>query len=101
MRPFEVNSYIGRTQDIGLYKQNEDSKPLVQQHHIAHDFEKQVDNRMEQVNHKDNSEFENPFDENGKGGASYEERERKKREKEEDEDGKVTVKSRANFDIRI
>ena len=100
MRPFEVNSYIGRTQDIGLIKQNQDSKPLVQQHAIAQNFEKQVDSQMEQVHHKENSEFEKPFDENGKGGASYEERERKKKEKE-DEDGKVTVKTRANFDIRI
>lgn len=100
MRPFEVNSYIGRTQDIGLIKQNQDSKPIVQQHAIAQNFEKQVDNRMETVNHKENSEFENHFDENGKGGASYEERERKKKEKE-DEDGKVTVKTKAKFDIRI
>ena len=101
MRPFEVNSYIGRTQDIGLIKQNQDSKPLMQQHNIAQNFEKQVDHRMEQVAHKDNSEFEKPFDENGKGGAAYEERERKKKEEKEDEDGKVIVKTRANFDIRI
>ena len=59
MRPFEVNSYIGRTQDIGLIKQNQDSKPLMQQHTIAQNFEKHVDDRMEQVNHKENSEFEN------------------------------------------
>ena len=100
MRPFEVNSSISRTQDIGLIKQHHDSKPLVQQHTIAQNFEKQIDTRMEQVNKKEDSEFETPFDENGKGGASYEERERKKREKE-DEDGKVIVKTKANFDIRI
>ena len=58
MRPFEVNSYIGRTQDIGMLKQNQDSKPLVQQHSIAQNFEKQIDNRMDMVIDKENAEFE-------------------------------------------
>ncbi len=100
MRPIEMNSYIGRTQDISQFKQSEDTKPMVQQQSFAQSFEKQIDSRMSQVNHKENSEFESPLDENGRGGNEYQEQQRKKREKEE-EDGKVIIKSRANFDIRI
>ncbi len=100
MRPIEVSSYIGRTQDISQFKQAEDTKPTVQQQSFAQSFEKQIDSRMEQVNRKDDSEFESPLNENGKGGSEYQDRKRKKREKEE-ADGKVTIKSRANFDIRI
>lgn len=100
MRPIEVSSYIGRTQDISQFKQAEDTKPMIQQQSFAQSFEKQIDSRMEQVNRKEDSEFESPLNENGKGGNQYQEQKRKKKEKEE-EDGKVTIKSRANFDIRI
>ena len=100
MRPFEVNSSIGRTQDISLIKQNQDVRPLVEQHAIAQNHEKQIDRNMESVIKKEDAEFESPFNKDGKGGAEYEERERKRKKKEE-EDGKVTVKSRATFDIRI
>lgn len=100
MKPFVVNSSIGRTQDISLIKQNQDNRPMVEQNIISHNNEKQIGRNMETVIHKENAEFESPFNKDGKGGAEYEERERKKRKKE-DEDGKVTIKNRANFDIRI
>lgn len=100
MRPFEVNSSIGRTQDISLIKQNQDTRPLVEQHAIAQSHEKQIDRNMETVINKEDAEFESPFNKDGKGGAEYEERQRQRKKKEE-EDGKVTVKSRATFDIRI
>ena len=100
MRPIEVNSFIGRTQDVSPLKQAEDTKPMVQQHTLAQNMEKQIDNRMEQVVHKEDSEFESPLNENGRGQGQYEDRRQRKKNKEE-EDGKVIVKTKANFDIRI
>ncbi len=100
MRPFEVNSFMSRTQDISSIKQTMDTRPVIEQHAIAQNNEKQIDKNMETVINKEDAEFESPFNKDGKGGAEYEERQRQRKKKEE-EDGKVTVKTRATFDIRI
>lgn len=100
MRPFEVNSFMSRTQDISPIKQTMDTKPHVEQYAIAQNNEKQIDHNMETVVNKEDAEFESPFNKDGKGGAEYEERQRRKK-KQEEEEGKITVKSRATFDIRI
>ena len=100
MRPFEVNSFMTRTQDVSQIKQTQDTRPHIEQHAIAQNQEKQIDRKMETVIHKEDAEFESPFNKDGKGGAEYEENKRRKKQKE-DEDGTVTVKSRASFDIRI
>lgn len=100
MRPFEVNSFMSRTQDISPIKQTMDTKPHVEQHAIVQNNEKQINHNMESVIHKEDAEFESPFNKDGKGGAEYEENKRRKKQKEEEE-GKVTVKTRATFDIRI
>ena len=100
MRPFEVNSFMTRTQDISQIKQTQDTRPHVEQHAIAINHEKQVDKKMETVIHKEDAEFESPFNKDGKGGAEYEESKRRKKQKEE-EDDTVKIKSRATFDIKI
>ena len=81
MRPFEVNSFMTRTQDISQIKQTQDTRPHVEQHAIAINHEKQVDRKMETVIHKEDAEFESPFNKDGKGGAEYEESKRRKKQK--------------------
>ena len=99
MRPVDITTFVGRTHDVSQLKQTEDSRPMVQQHALTQDIEKQIDNRMVQVVHKEDSEFESPFDKDGKGGNLYQQNRQNKKKKEED--GKVTVKKKANFDIKV
>ena len=49
MRPFEVNSFMSRTQDISSIKQTMDTKPHVEQHAIVQNNEKQINHNMESV----------------------------------------------------
>ena len=101
MRPLDITTFVSRTHDISQLKQSEDSKPMVQQHTLTQNIEKQIDNRMVQVVHKDDSEFEEPFDKDGKGGNQYQQN-RNQNKKKKEEDGKVIVKhKKANFDIKV
>lgn len=101
MRPIDITTLVSRTHDVSPIKQSEESRPIVQQHTLTQSIEKQVDNRMVQVVHKENSEFESPLDKDGKGGNLYQQNNNQKKKKEED--GKVTVKNKnkVNFDIKV
>lgn len=102
MRPIDITTLVSRTHDISPLKQSEDSKPMVQQHTLTQNIEKQIDNRMVQVVHKEDSEFETPFDKDGKSGNLYQQN-NKRNNKKKEEDGKVIVKNKnkANFDIKV
>jgi hypothetical protein len=107
IRPVDFNGMIQRTQDIGNMKHQEDSKPVVQQHNIAIQQEKQEEKLLHQV--QDTNEKENDgyrYDAKEKGNNSYEgnpnQRKKKKQEQEKGEDGRVIVKSHVSrFDIKI
>lgn len=93
-----------RTQDISPVKQAEDAKAALQQQNIAYTSEKTADVRQEQVYQKQDSDMDKNYDASKDGkGPSYEQgrNKRGKKEKEEDEDGKVTVKNKPFFDVKI
>ena len=46
IRPVVTNGMIQRTQDVGIIKQQEDDKPVVQQHHLSIRQEKQEDGSL-------------------------------------------------------
>lgn len=93
-----------RTQDISPVKQAEDAKATLQQQNIAYTSEKTADIRQEQVYQKQDSDMDKDYDASkDHKGPEYQQskNKRKKKENEEDEDGKVTVKSKPFFDVKI
>lgn len=103
IRPIEFNGVISRLQDISPIKQNEDTKPMVEQQNIMTNQEKTTEVRQEQVNSHDDSDMDRDYDSaKGEGNSEYEGNKGKKKKKDEDEDGKVMIKGHnVNFDIKI
>ena len=103
MRPLEFNMTMGRTQDVTPIKHAEDARPMTEQQQLTHINEKARDIRQEQVYRKNDDDMDSQYDAakgNGKG-TGYQENNRKKQKTKQEEDGKVTVKSRASFDVKI
>lgn len=105
IRPVVLNGMIQRTQDVGTLKQQEDNKPVVQQHNIEVQQQRQEDHLAHQVQDTEQKENEGyRYDAREKGNNQYEgnRQKKKKREKEENKDGKVILKSQSSgFDIKI
>lgn len=105
IRPVDLNGMIQRTQDVGNLKQQEDNKPVVQQHNIGIEQKKQEDHLIHQVQHsqeKENGSFR--YDAKEKGNNSYEGSGKKKKQqkKEQKPDGKVLRKGYGgSFDVKI
>lgn len=103
--PVYMNGMIQRTQDLGNIKQQEDNKPMVQQHNIEVQQKKQEDHLLHQVQQSQEKENEGyRYDAKEKGSNSYEGNPKKKKEqkKEQKSDGKVLVKSQmGSFDVKI
>lgn len=107
--PVVLNGMTQRTQDISNLKQQEDNKPIVQQHNLSVQQEKQTDKLTHQV--KDPEEKENEgyrYDAKEKGNNQYEGNGKPKRknskesEKEHSKDGKVIFKGQSSsIDIKI
>ena len=100
--PIEMTGMVTRSQDISLFKQNEDNKPMIDQSNIQVNVQKKVQDQNQQVNQADNVEYhEYRYDAIEKGNGSYQEnKERNKKEKKKS-DGTVTEKKTVGFDIRI
>ncbi len=106
IRPVDFNGMIQRTQDVGNIKQQEDSKPAVQQQNIEISQEKQEESlahKVQNTEEKENFEFRYDAKEKGSGSYSRDERKRKKKEKGgEEENGKILPKERkTSFDVKI
>lgn len=107
IKPVVLNGMIQRTQDIGNLKQQEDSKPMVQQHNIGIQQEKREDRLTHQVLHAEKKENEGyRYDAREKGNNEYDGKKKKKRngqnEEKDNKDGKVILKSQgSSFDIKI
>lgn len=100
--PIEMNVVVTRSQDISLFKQNEDNKPMLDQGNILQNVQKKVQDQNQQVNQADNAEYhEYRYDAKEKGNGSYQDnRDRNKKDKKKS-DGTVKEKRSAGFDIRI
>ncbi len=104
IRPLEMNGVIQRTQDIGTLKQQEDTKPLVDQQNIQGTVvreEKRLASQVTETEQKEQREFR--YDAKEKGGSEYQGEQKKRKKKEAvSEDGKVIRKgSTAGFDMKI
>lgn len=99
--PIELTGMVTRSQDISLFKQNEDNKPIIDQSNIQVNVQKKTEEQTKQVRNADNADHhEYRYDAKEKGNGSYQDN-RKKDKKEKKEDGKVTVKRTSGFDMRI
>lgn len=100
--PIEMNGIISRTQDYSTIKQNEDNKGLVQQQAFQNHFEKELDARSRQVTQGDNArKGEGKADAREKGSGEYAGDGGSRRKKENNTGGKVIIKGRQSFDVKI
>lgn len=101
MGAIELGTVV-RSQDYTTIKQNEDNKNTAQQSLLVQDREKEDTQKTKQVNQSDNAEWQQKkFDARDKGNGSYEGDGGSKRKKEKEPDGKVILKGRGGFDIKI
>lgn len=99
----ELQGQVTRAQDFTTIKHNEDNKVTVDQTNIQRQFDQNVDNRLRQVNQSDQAENrQKRFDAKEKGNGTYSGDGGKRRKKEEkEEDGRVVLKGRGGFDMKI
>ena len=82
IRPVDFNGMIQRTQDVGNLKQNEDSRPAVQQQNIEIKQEKQEDNlahKVQDTEEKENFSFRYDAKEKGVIAGTIQKRKKSKK----------------------
>ncbi len=95
-------SGVVRAQDYTTIKQNEDSKVAVQQNNLVHNMQREAENKTKQVNESDNADWQQKkFDAKDKGNGNYAGDGGSARKNKPETDGKVIVKGRSSFDIKI
>lgn len=101
--PVTLNGIVPRTQDMSVIKQQEDNKPLVEQHNIQSHLKAQGERHLKQVNHADDaSEHKKKYDAKEKGSNQYEDRRNKKKKPDEKKQNTVTLKQEiGSFDMKI
>jgi len=102
--PLGLHAMLQRTNDVSVIKQNEDNKPIVEQHGIQNQQVKQehaLTHKVAEAEEKENYNFR--YDAKEKGKGTYQGRGQKKKEQEEKkETGKVILKGQGSrFDIKI
>lgn len=101
MGAIELGTVV-RSQDYTTIKQNEDNKSVAQQNVLVQDRQKEDTQKTRQVNQGDETQWQQKkFDARDKGNSSYEGDGGSKRKKEKEPDGKVILKGRSGFDIKI
>lgn len=100
--PIEMTGMVTRSQDISLFKQNEDNKPMIDQSNIQVNVQKKVQDQNQQVIQADNAEYhEYRYDAKEKGNGSYQDNRNKNKKDKKKTDGIVTEKKTGGFDMRI
>ena len=99
----ELQGQVTRAQDFTTIKHHEDNKGMVDQSNFQRQFDQSVDNKLHQVHQGDRAENEGKrFDAKEKGNGNYAGDGGRRRKKEEQkEDGKVLIKGRSSFDMKI
>lgn len=99
----ELQGQLTRAQDFTSIKHNEDNKGVVDQSNFQHQFNQTVETRVRQVHQGDKTENEGKrFDAKDKGNGHYDgDGGQNRRKEEKDKDGRVVVKGRSSFDIKI
>jgi len=89
--PVTLNGVIPRTQDMTTIKQQEDHKPVLDQHNIQTTMKTQGERKLKQVNHKDDAnEHKKKYDAKEKGSNAYHGQQQKKKKKQEENPGEKT-----------
>lgn len=103
--PLGLNAMIGRTNDVGIIKQNEDNKLLVNQQNIQTQQVKQeqeLTHKVAKPQEKDNEGYRYDAKEKGNGSYQGQQQKKKKNQQTSDVEGKVILKSQTErFDIKI
>ncbi|MFV0464747.1 MAG: hypothetical protein ACK5ML_01630 [Lachnospiraceae bacterium] len=103
--PVELNGVIQRSQDVGLIKHKEDSKPFLDQLNIQAHEKKEQEKQLSRIKGTEETRKEGfRYDAKEKGSGSNEEyhSKEKRRKKKADQDDTVIVKTEGgHFDIKI
>ncbi len=102
--PVMLNGVIQRTQDVSMLKQQEDSRPMVEQQQIQSEMKQQESKLLKQVKHADDAdEHQKKYDAKEKGSNEYEGRKKKKKAapKEKGGDKVVLRQESGHFDMKI
>lgn len=101
--PILMNAVIQRTDDVGVVKNQQDSRPMVEQQNVQAQMSKKVDEQRHQVvNPEDSSKTDTHADAREKGKNEYFFR-KKSKEKIQSDSPKdhVVKKTTGGFDIKI
>lgn len=102
IKPVVMQGIIQRTQDISQIKQNVDNKHSLDQANIQAQFHKELVMEHKQVIKKDNASYhKDNYDAKDKGNGEYNDNQGKKQKEENNKDGKVIVKKKGGFDVKI
>ena len=103
--PALMQANVQRSQDVTPIKQNEDIKPQVEHALISSKQQEKEVRQQEQVRKKDDPEQQKKkYDAKEKGNGTYYGQSSQKKKKDEadaKEDGKVTVKKKYSFDMKV
>ena len=102
VRPIDF-AMLQRMNEVSQIKQNEISKPMIDQINIKSQFTKETNAKSEEVVKKEDLENrQKKFDAKEKGNNNYFGSESSKNDNEEDEsEGRVHIKGQKGFDIKI
>lgn len=101
--PVEMNGMISRTQDFTTIKQNEDNKGMIDQNNFQNQFKQEINHQMNRVQKGDDAKQEQKkYDAKEKGNGQYSgDGGKNKKKKEEKPEGKVIIKGKSSFDMKI
>ncbi len=99
IRPVDIG-VIQRSQDVSQVRQNELNKPMTDQMNGQQQVQKETYTKTETVTQKEDTDNQgsNPDAKEKGRGLYYGEEEKKRREKQQ---GKVVLKGKGGFDIKI
>lgn len=99
--PVTLGGSIQRSTDIGMIKQQEENKTVVDQQNIGHVLKSQEEKQQRQVTKSDKTqEHEKKYDAKEKGNQQYSKQQQRDRKKKESKD-RVVVKASGHFDMKI
>ena len=97
--PIMLNGTVSVSQDISVYKQNDDNKAALMQNAVENTVDEQTDIKDHSVQEQQN--VDTSTEDNGGGGNEYAGDGGMRRKKKENGDGRVVVKKKGGFDISI
>ena len=100
--PVTLSGVIQRTQDIGVIKQQEDSRPFVEQQHIQTHIKTQEHRQLKQVKQADDAKNQQKkYDAKEKGNNEYHGQQKKKQNSSSSAEDKVIIKQNSHFDMKV